>query len=493
MPRAASPQPPLVRRSVEDAKAAAPAARSRRTPIIGGVIVLLLVVVAAVIVSRRAPAAPQPPTINTLGEVAPEVSAAAREALASLAESPRDADRWNRFGMICEANGVIEPARDAYATAAALDSSEPKFWYRLAVVEARTGRIDEAIAAMRRATDTNVAYAPAHWRLGLWLLDRDDADAAERAFTRAREIDPRDLSAAAGLARVYLQRSQDQAAADLLERTLADHPGDRYAMRLLGTAYRRLGRNEEADFALAVGDLGEPAWSDPWTDEMMQYRRGFAVRLKDATAYFSAGRMDEAIALLQQLRHEKPDDIALLDHLGEVYVAAGRVDEGIAMLEQVVARDPERFEAHVNLASAYVKRNQLDKARAEADRALALNPTLGRAHEARGLVLWRAGDEAAAAAAFRTALRFDPRSVRASVWLGMVEMNRRNPAGALESFGRATRLDPTRVDAWVGVANATMATGQWDRASAALQHAAQLDPASPDVRQAAEQLRSMRR
>jgi len=108
-------------------------------------------------------------------------------------------------------------------------------------------------------------------------------------------------------------------------------------------------------------------------------------------------------------------------------------------------------------------------------------------------VLWRAGDEAAAAAAFRTALRFDPRSVRASVWLGMVEMNRRNPAGALESFGRATRLDPTRVDAWVGVANATMATGQWDRASAALQHAAQLDPASPDVRQAAEQLRGMRR
>jgi tetratricopeptide (TPR) repeat protein len=432
------------------------------------------------------------PTIESLGEVAPEVAAAAREALVSLADSPRDADRWSRFGMICEANGVIQPARDAYAAAAALKSSEPKFWYRLALVEARLGRVDEAIAAMRRATDAKVAYAPAYWRLGLWLLDRDDTDGAERAFARAREIDPRDLSASAGLARVYLQRSQDQAAADLLERTLADHPGDRYAMRLLGTAYRRLGRNEEADFALAVGELGEPAWVDPWTDEMMQYRRGFAVRLKDATAYFAAGRMDEAMALLQQLRQEKPDDIALLDHLGEVYVAAGRIDEGIAMLQQVVARDPERFEAHVNLASAYLKRNQLDHARAEADRALALSPTLGRAHETRGLVLWRAGDDAGAAAAFRTALRWDPRSVRANLWLGMVEMNRRNPAGALESFGRATRLDPTRVDAWVGVANATMATGEWDRASAALQHASQLDPSSPDVKQAADRLRSMR-
>ena len=108
-------------------------------------------------------------------------------------------------------------------------------------------------------------------------------------------------------------------------------------------------------------------------------------------------------------------------------------------------------------------------------------------------MLWREGDEAGAARAFETALRWDPGSVRANVWLGMVEMNQKNPAGALESFGRATRLDPTRVDAWVGVANATMARGEWDRASAALQHAAQLSPDSPDVKQAANQLRSLRR
>ena len=42
-------------------------------------------------------------------------------------------------------------------------------------------------------------------------------------------------------------------------------------------------------------------------------------------------------------------------------------------------------------------------------------------------------------------------------------------------------------------ANATMARGEWDRASAALQHAAQLSPDSPDVKQAANQLRSLRR
>ena len=473
---APSPQPP------------APATGARSL-IAAGTVLLVL----AALTSCRARPAPTLPNIDALGEIAPEVAAAARDALDDLSKDPRDADRWARFGMICEANGIIEPARQAYAEAASRRASEPKFWYRLAMVQARTGSVDAAIDSVRHVTDANAAYAPAYWRLGLWLLDRDDTDGAERAFTRAREIDPRDVSASVGLARVYLQRSENQAAAELLEKTLAQHPGDAYAMRLLGTAYRRLGRGEEADFALAVGALGEPVWADPWTDEMMAFRRGFAVRLKDATSYFAAGRMNEAMTLLQQLRQEKPDDIALLNHLGEVYVAAGRVDEGVAMLEQVVARDPDRFEAQVNLATAYLQRNDLVKARAAADRAIALNPRLGRAHETRGLVLWRGGDEPGAVAAFQTALRWDPRNVRANIWLGMVEMNRRNPAGALESFGRATRLDPTRVDAWVGVANATMARGEWDRASAALQHAAQLNPDSPDVKQAADQLRSLRR
>jgi cytochrome c-type biogenesis protein CcmH/NrfG len=75
----------------------------------------------------------------------------------------------------------------------------------------------------------------------------------------------------------------------------------------------------------------------------------------------------------------------------------------------------------------------------------------------------------------------------------MAEMNRNRPRDAVEHFGRATRLDPTRVEAWIGVGNATMALGEWDRAAAALQHAAQLAPESPDVKKAADHLRRLRR
>jgi tetratricopeptide (TPR) repeat protein len=452
---------------------------------------LLLATLAWVFFVRAA--GPAVPLVESLGAVAPEVADAARQALDSLAQEPRDAQRWVRFGMVCEANGVVTPARDAYAAATALDGSDAKSWYRLAFVEARTGRIDDAIGHVRHAIELNPAYAPAHWRLGLWLLDRGDIDGAERAFTRAGEIDPADMSSAVGLARVHLQRQRPQPAVDVLERALAKTPGDRYAMQLLGTAYRRLGRVEEAEYALAVGMTGEPAWRDPWTDEMLQFRRGFAVRLKDATQYVVAGRMPEAIALLEQLRQEKPDDIALLNHLGEVYVAAERAAEGVPLLEQVVARDPQRFEAYVNLATGYLRQNDLARARAAVDRAIAINPALGRAYQTRGLILWRSGDERAALDALRAAVRHDPRDVRALIWAGMVATNLGSPADALESFARATRLDPTRVEAWVGIATATMTLGEWDRAAAAVQHAMQLDPEAPAVKQAADRLRNRHR
>jgi len=426
--------------------------------------------------------------VENLGSVAPEVADAARQAVDVLAENRRDPARWGRFAMICEANGIIGAARDAYAVAASLDDSDAKWRYRLALVEARSGRPDDAIRDLRRAIELDPTYGPAYRRLGLWLLDRNDTEGAERAFTRAAEVDPGDPSAPVGLARVHLQRQQNQQAVDVLERALTGHAGDRYALQLLGTAYRRLGRVDEAEYALAVGMTGEPAWPDPWTDEMLQYRRGFAVRLKDATQYFSNSQWALAIPLLEQLRQEKPDDIAVLNHLGEVYVAAGRTSDGVRLLEQVVARDPERFEAYVNLASGYLNENDLVRATRAIDRAISLNPRLGRSHETRGLILWRRDDDAGAVEAFRAAVHYDPRDVRAYVWKGMVEMNLGRPADAVDSFTHATHLDPTRVDAWVGIADATMNLGAWDRAAMAVQRAVQLNPDAPAVKGAAERL-----
>ncbi len=88
--------------------------------------------------------------------------------------------------MVCEANGLVGAARDAYANAAAIQASEAKWWFHLAAVEARLGKLDDAVRDMRRAIELNPTYAPAHWRLGLWLLDQN------QTRRRGARVRPRD-------------------------------------------------------------------------------------------------------------------------------------------------------------------------------------------------------------------------------------------------------------------------------------------------------------
>jgi tetratricopeptide (TPR) repeat protein len=436
--------------------------------------------------------APLPPGLATLGSLAPEIEDIVRQAREGVVQDPRDGLRWGRFGMVCEANGLPGAARDGYTTATAIQGSEAKWWFHLAAVEARLGKVDEAVRYMRRAIELNPGYAPAHWRLGLWLLDQNQTEGAERAFNRATEIDASDRAGWIGLARVFLQRNETARAAGLLERLVASGASEPYTLQLLGTAYRRLGRADEAASTLAVGTRGEAQWSDPWTDEMLGFRRGYAALLRDATASVIAGQFPAAIRILEQLRREKPDDLVLLAHLGQVYVAAGRDDDAVPLLEHVIASQPDRFEAYVDLATGYMHQNNRAKARAAAERAVSLNPSYAPAYETLGLILWRGGDPRAAITAFDAAIQRDPRNPRALVWLAMVYTNLDRTPDALAAFRRAAQTDPTSVDAWIGIANAEMNRHDLDAAAKALNHAQRFQPDRPAVTKTAERLQSLR-
>jgi tetratricopeptide (TPR) repeat protein len=312
----------------------------------------------------------------------------------------------------------------------------------------------------------------------MWLLDRGDLSAAEAAFRRAGELDSAGTSGAIGLARVFLVRGENQEAIDTLERLLENHPGDRYALQLLGTAYRRLGREDDARFALAVGAGAQQRIHDPWLDDVALARRGFAARLKQATGYAMAGRFSDAIPLLEQLRSERPDDIALATHLGGIYGAAGRPAEAIALLDAVLARDRDNFDAHVNLATTYVSARALDRASIHADRAVALRPGSAKAHETRGMIQMSSRRPADAIASFDRALALDPRNQRPRAWIGWIFLEQQQNGHALRSFEGALEHDPMMVDALVGIGVIQIRIGAFDQARITLSRAEQIDPSN---------------
>ncbi|HUE86906.1 MAG TPA: tetratricopeptide repeat protein, partial [Vicinamibacterales bacterium] len=437
-------------------------------------------------------AAPPLPDIR-LDDVAPEVATAVRAAESRVIADPHVAGNWLSLGMVCEANGLTADARHAYEQATTLAERNPRAWYRLAITRSRAGDLQGALAAVDRVIALDARYAPAHWHRGLWLLDTARDEEARDAFEHATAIDPASPGGWVGLARVALHRQDAGRAVEVLERFLSEHPGDRYALRLLGTAYQRLGRTNEAAHALAVGATGEPSWPDPWSDALAEHRVGFAQTLKAATQGVLAGEFDRAIPLFEKLLKERPGDLSLIHQLGLSYVAVGRASEGIALLQRALARDPDNLETHLRLASAYINSGNPQQALSHAERAVVLSPELGRAHEARGMALWRSGRPLDALAAFQQMVRFDPGNVSAQMWMGLILLEAGREAEALARFDRALRSDPTLADAYVGLGLVHLRRHRLAVAEEALTRAATLEPGNPRVRAAMAELERAQR
>lgn len=420
--------------------------------------------------------------------MAPEVSALLAELRADVEDDSNNPDAWGRLGMACEANGFVGAARQCYDKAARLAPRDPRWTYRLALVTSRLGESETAWSALTRANELAPEYVPAWCRRGDWLLDRGDVDAAADAYNRALVIDNDNMWASIGVARVQLARRDYQRAVELLEQLLQRHPGERYALQLLGTAYRRLGRVDDASIALAVGARGEPAFRDPWSEEVGQYRRGFATKLKAATAEAMAGQYDRALPLLEELRRENPGDIALANHTAEVLTAAGRQAEAIHLLTSLVDRHAANADTHVALASAYLASGDAARADASANRAIALQASGARAHEIKGTVAWRGGRREEALALFEQALARDPRHVRLLSWIGLIALEQKRPQDATLAFTQVLRRDPLQPDALAGLALAQFALGDRKQAAAALKRAEQVAPGHPRVREARARL-----
>lgn len=422
---------------------------------------------------------PAPAEPDTYGDLDPAVAALLDELTQSVNDDRSDASRWGRLAMGLEANGLLVHAAENYAIAVNLDDREPRWRYQLALLKARRGEIDTAIADMDRVIELAPGYVPARWRQGLWWLDRGETAKAQAAFQVAAEAAPGDPAGHIGLALVHLSQREDARAAAALEKLLASKPGERYALQLLGTAYRRLGREDEARFALTVGATGQPAWSDPWSDEVDQYRRGFAAMLKEATQLGLERKFDEAIARLDQLVKLRPADSALRVYLGGMYAAAGRVAEAAAILDPVLAAEPSNFDATMHLASGYLFAGDLDRAAAYATRALALRPSNADAAKLRGMVHWQQGRTREAEMLLNDAASADPRDPMPHLWMGMILGQQMRYVEARQRFETALSKNPLLGDALIGVADTFAAAGAFAQAEVALKRAEQAEPNNP--------------
>ena len=379
-----------------------------------------------------------------------------------------------RLAMAYENNLFPEEALITYAQAEALDPSDFRWPYFSALLKGRQGRYEAALDDLDRAIEIDAEYAPAWLWRGTWLLDLERSGEAATAFARAAALGA-ETEATYGRARVLMAQGEYHDAVTLLEPLARDyrHP---YIYRTLGFALRALGRVDEARTAVALGRSADPlSWRDPRAAEKAAFVGGIG-RFSFAQNLLGAGKVDEALELLETLRGEQPDGTCgatghqatrtceILNTVSLAYVRAGRVDEAFELVQRGLAINPDFFPFHLNIADRYRGRRELDNALRHIDRAIALNPSLGYGYEQRGRLLIGLGRYDEAMTALETAVRLAPERPMTLLYLGMVEGERNHWPSALRHFERAVRLDPQFAVGHAYLARALSETGRIDAA-----------------------------
>lgn len=432
--------------------------------------------------------APLPEDTDGLDPAALEL---VRRAAAEVDADARRPEPWTRLGMAFHANRRFELARTCYAQRLLRDPEDARTWYRLALVEDQLGETDRAIAQLEESSRLAPSYAPAHWRRGLLHLRRGELERAEECMRSALAIAPHDAAAVVGMARVRLQQGRPADAAALLEEHLERLPRDGNARFLLGTAYRNLGRTEEAARTLGAGAGGDPVWEDPWEAEVVALRRGYRTEFFEAVDLLAAGKVQRAIAILEELHRRQPDDTLIHINLHRAYRMNGELDRAIALLREAREIDPLLDVVYLHLAGALrdkaresgesPDRTLLQSALESIERACELSPTYADAHGLRGDVLSDLGEVERATDAYARAANLDHDSVMWNEKAGLALCQAGRWEEAVPLLRRLDVLQPGSKRTLFLLSAALANSGHLEEARGSLEAARRLAPDDPVI------------
>lgn len=333
-------------------------------------------------------------------------------------------------------------------TALANGARDPLIFNLVAWRHEEDGRLDEADAVLRQALDLWPADPSLHLALGVVLRKAGRMRDAVLSFERAIELDPRYAAAWFERGATFERGGALADAAEDFRRTIALEPGNGAAHAALAASLARRGEREEAtrhaQFALRT---------DPGNVTAHNALALVAIEEK---------RFDDAIALLEPVVGDRPDDQEMLVStrtlLADSYEGVGRYDD-----------------AYRAYASAQQLFHATNSARLGEDHhdAIEAAERIGDALEAADPALWEAGAPVDGPAATHVFLTGYPRSGTTLVenilatlpnsvaieerrTLGMVD---RDYLQSHDGLARFAALPVTELD--------TLRTGYWQRAAEA--------------------------
>jgi tetratricopeptide (TPR) repeat protein len=270
------------------------------------------------------------------------------------------------------------------------------------------GDRDGEIAVYREILDRSPGHHAALLSLSDIQLKSDDREGAMATLEQIETLHPSDLRSVVRLAFLYYEARRYAEAAERFERVSQVTPQEWEVVFFLGIAQRRSGSSDAALATFARIPEESEHYADARTQLAALYERREsyaealaevekAIALKPsrelalyaATLRSKAGDFDGAVASLESLLNDQPDDDELLYNLGVVYGEADRVDESVAYMRRALGQNPDNASALNYIGYTWAERGiNLDEAESMIARAIELRPEDGYIADSLGWVYY---------------------------------------------------------------------------------------------------------
>lgn len=154
------------------------------------------------------------------------------------------------------------------------------------------------------------------------------------------------------------------------------------------------------------------------------------------------GNNDRAVELIEKALALKPDYAEACNNLGSALHGLNKLNEAVEQYREAIALLPTFSKAHFNLGNALKDQGHLEEAATNYNKALSINPDYAKALNNLGTTLKELNKLDEAAARFRQALALTPGDAKTHFNLGATLQDQGQVEGALKQYDLALSLQP---------------------------------------------------
>lgn len=333
-----------------------------------------------------------------------------------------------------------------------------EFLVELAQHYAMVRRPDDMLAVLRQIKSHAAEYPPAYRKVGEFYLRLGDGDSAIREFREGMQKDPKNkVIYQKSVIEVLMRQGKQSEAAELNQQILKANPKDVDAKGL------------EARFMLDRGDIAHALAQ--LQAVVTQAPDNAVARYQLGRAYAARGEFEQARQAFEKAIELRTDYVMARLALAQLQVSRADYDAALKTAAQILAIDRTNVNARLVESAALMGQKKFGDSRQLLDAMLKANPNSADVVFQLGVVNMAEGKWKEAEDAFRKAYELNPANPRGLMGMVETDMAQNKTEEALKLLRAELAKAPGRVDLVLQLGNTAVRAGKYDEGIGLFQRA----------------------